>query len=95
MEQPTRRQKHILGNIDHGVNVGRTIFSVLQPYIEQLGQNNINKHAIKSLSYYDDIKIRVVETHDKAENIYNDITDKLKRKNIIIYFFKNNNYYII
>ena len=78
--------KNILGNIDHGVNAGRTMFGVLQPYIEQLGQHNINKNAIKALSYYDDIKNRVVDTHDKAENTYNDITDCLKRKNIIDVF---------
>jgi pyrimidine operon attenuation protein/uracil phosphoribosyltransferase len=75
--------KNILGNIDHGINVGRTVFSVLQPYIEQLGQNHINKNAMKALTYYDDIKKRVVDTHDKAENSLNDITDKLKRKNIM------------
>ena len=76
--------KTILGNIDHGINVGRTVFSVLQPYIEQLGQNAINKNVMKGLTYYDDIKKRVVDTHDKAENSLNDITDKLKRKNIMI-----------
>jgi hypothetical protein len=48
--------KTILGNIDHGINVGRTVFSVLQPYIEQLGQNKKNKNVIKGLTYYDDIK---------------------------------------
>ena len=42
--------KHILGNIDHGINVGRTVFSVLQPYIEQLGQNHINRHCYESVN---------------------------------------------
>ena len=27
--------KNSLGTIDHGVNIGNTIFSVLHPYIEQ------------------------------------------------------------
>jgi hypothetical protein len=75
--------KHVLGHIDNGINMGRTVFSVLQPYIEQLGQNNINKNTMKALSYYDDIKKRVVDTHDKAENALQDIGDKLKRKNIM------------
>ena len=39
---------------------------------------------MKALTYYDDIKKRVVDTHDKAENALNDIGDKLKRKNIMI-----------
>ena len=83
MEQPTHTQKIFYGNIDHGIHVGRTVFSVLQPYIEQLGQNNINKNVMKGLTYYDDIKNRVIDTHDKAENTLNDITDKLKRKSLI------------
>ena len=75
--------KNILGNIDHGINIGRTVFSVLHPYIEQLGQNHINKNTMKALTYYDDIKKRVIDTHDKAENTYNDISDKLRGKNIL------------
>ena len=58
-------------------------FSVLHPYIEHLGQNHINKNVMKGLTYYDDIKKRVIDTHDKAENSLNDINDKLKRKSLI------------
>ena len=71
--------KTIFGTTDHGVNIGKTIFSVLHPYIEQLEQNHINKNVMKGLTHYDDIKKRVVDTHGKAENSLNDITDKLKR----------------
>ena len=76
--------KNILGHLDNGINVGRTIFSVLQPYIEELGQNHINKHAMKALTHYDDIKKRVVDTHDKAENAIKDISQKLHAKHIIV-----------
>ena len=79
-----KKKKKNLGNIDHGINMGRTIFSVLQPYIENIGQNNINKNTMKALSYYDDIKKRVVDTHDNVETSLNDIASKLKRKNINI-----------
>ena len=76
--------KICLGHIDNGINVGRTIFSVIQPYLEEYGQNNLNKHAMKALTQYYDIKKRVVDTHDKVETGLNDITVKLKRKNIIV-----------
>ena len=76
--------KNILGHIDNGISVGRTIFSVLQPYIEHYGQGHINKHAMKALTHYDDIKKRVVDTHDKVESGLNDITDKLKREKILV-----------
>jgi hypothetical protein len=72
--------KNILGHVDNGINVGRTIFSVLQPYIEQYGQGHINKNTMKALTHYDDIKKRVVDTHDKIENNLNDITGKLRQK---------------
>jgi len=39
---------------------------------------------MKALTHYDDIKKRVVDTHDKVETDLNDITDKLKRKNILV-----------
>ena len=50
------RTKNVLGHIDNGINMGRTIFSVLQPYIEQLGQSNINGNTVNALTYYDDIR---------------------------------------
>jgi hypothetical protein len=49
-----------------------------------MGQSHINKNTMKALSYYDDIKKRVVDTHDNVETGLNDITTKLKRKNINI-----------
>ena len=76
--------KNILGHIDNGISVGRTILGVLQPYIEHYGQGHINKPAIKALTHYDDIKKRVVDTHDIAENHLNDIAGKFKAKNIMI-----------
>jgi hypothetical protein len=76
--------KNVLGHIDNGINVGRTIFSVIQPYLKQYGQNDLNSHVMKALTQYDDIKKRVVDTHDKVERGLNDITDKLKRKNILV-----------
>ena len=75
--------KNILGHIDNGINVGRTILGVLQPYIEQYGQGHIDKHAMKALTHYDDIKKRVVDTHDKAENAIKDISHKLHAKNVM------------
>ena len=49
---------------------------------------------MKGLTYYDDIKKRVVDTHDKAENSLNEITDKLKRKNISMISYLYYNIYI-
>ena len=39
---------------------------------------------MKALTHYDDIKKRVVDTHDNVENHLNDITNKLKHENIIV-----------
>ena len=45
-----------------------------------MGQGKINKNTMKALSYYDDIKKRVVDTHENVETSLNDIAGKLKRK---------------
>ena len=73
--------KYILGNIDHGMNIGKTIFSVIHPHLGNMGQSHINKNTMKALSYYDDIKHSVVDTHDNVQTGLNDIAGKLKRKN--------------
>ena len=78
----TTIRKNILGHIDNGINVGRTILGVLQPYIEQYGQSHVNKHAVKALTHYDDIRKKVIDTHDKAENAIKDISHKLREKHI-------------
>ena len=39
---------------------------------------------MKALTQYDDITKRVVDTHDKVGTGLNDVTDKLKRRNIIV-----------
>ena len=76
--------KNVLGHIYNGISIGRTILGAIQPVLEQYGQKHINKHAMKALTHYDDIKKRVVDTHDNVENHLNDITRKLKTKNIIV-----------
>ena len=45
---------------------------------------------MKALSYYDDIKKRVIATHDNVETGLNDIAGKLKRKNKYLDYFKFN-----
>jgi hypothetical protein len=72
--------KNVLGHIDNGISVGRTILGAIRPLLEQYGQKHINKHAMKALTHYDDIKKRVVDTHDNVENHINDISHKLKGK---------------
>ena len=43
-----------------------------------------NTHVIKALSGYDDIRSKVMDTHENAQNHYNSIIGDLKKKNIDI-----------
>ena len=76
--------KNLIQNVDHGIRTGKTVYSVLAPYIEQYGGSHINKHAVKAIGKYENIRHRVMEGHDKANNEIYNITNKLSKHNINI-----------
>jgi hypothetical protein len=72
--------KHVLGAIDHGVRIAKTVYGAISPYIDELGGGGIHKHAIKAIGDYENIRNKVMDTHDKGEKIYSDINKKLSKK---------------
>ena len=74
--------KKFLNNVDHGIRTAKTIYGVLAPYIDQYGGSHINKHAVKAIGHYEDIRHKVMEGHDKASNEIYDIKNKLSKHNI-------------
>ena len=77
-----------LGDIDSGVGTAKQIYSIAQPLISSLmNQKDFEKgntHVIKALSGYEDIRNTVMDTHETAQNHYNNIIGDLKKKNIDI-----------
>ena len=74
--------KNFLNNVDHGIRTAKTVYGVLAPYIEQYAGSHINKHAVKAIGHYEDIRNKVMDTHDKAHNEIYDIKNKLSKHNI-------------
>ncbi len=62
--------KNVLGHLDHGVAVAKKVYSVLQPVIESLGGNGSHKHVMKALGGYENIRDKVIDTHENAMNTY-------------------------
>ena len=74
--------KNVLHNVDHGIRTAKTVYSVLAPYIEQYGGSHVNKHAVKAIGHYEDIRHKVMEGHGKASNEIHDIKNRLSKHNI-------------
>ena len=74
--------KNFLNNVDHGIRTAKTVYGVLAPYIEQYAGSHINKHVVKHIGNYENIRHQVMEGHDKAHNEIHDIKNKLSKHNI-------------
>ena len=60
---------------------------IIEPALQQIAPEttgHTNRHLNKIDSNYNHIKNKVLESHDKAEHHINDISGKLKSKNIHI-----------
>ena len=79
--------KRFLGHLDKAYRTGKEIYNIVQPAMKQLAPEatgNVNRHLNKLDSNYSRIRDKVVDTHSKAQHHYNDISGKLKSKNIHI-----------
>ena len=80
--------KGLLGDIDSGVRTAKELYSIAQPLISSLmSQKDFQKgntHVIKALNGYEDIRSKVMDTHENTQNHYNSIIGDLKKKNIDI-----------
>ena len=76
-----------LGHLDNAYRTGKEIYNIVQPAMQHLAPEatgNVNKHLNKMDSNYSRIRDQVVDAHSKVEHHYNDISGKLKSKNIHI-----------
>ena len=74
--------KDFLGDIDSGVRTFKQVYGVLAPVLESYGVNT-NKHVMKALTGYDNIRGHVMEGHDRVMNDVNTIQkNNLQKKNV-------------
>jgi len=80
-----KQTKQIFGDIDTGIRAAKTIYSAAAPLISDLlgtDFDNVNKHIIKGLSGYEDIRSKVMESDEQLKNNYNTVLGNLQKQKI-------------
>jgi hypothetical protein len=78
--------RNFLGDVDHGVRTFKQIYGALAPVLESYGVNPANKHVMKALNGYDNIRNNVMENHDRVINDVNNIKNNLVKKKVNLNF---------
>ena len=61
--------KRIAHTIDHGVNIAKQAYSIVEPVIRHYaGNNNMHNNAMKAISGYESIRNKVVEGNHHIAN---------------------------
>ena len=73
--------KSFLTDLDHGMNVARKTYSVLSPFLDQLGASH--KPVTKALEGYDQLKSRAVDAHTRGEQAYQAVRTRVPELNFM------------
>ena len=73
------KAKHFLGHVDNGLRVAKNVYSAVAPAIEHYGGSHINKHVIKGIGGYEQLRNKVMDAHDSALQHVNQVTGNLKK----------------
>ena len=79
--------KRFLGHLDNAYRTGAEIYKIMEPALQKVAPETIghaNRHLNKLDNNYNNIKNKVLDAHGQAEHHINDISGKLKSKNIHI-----------
>lgn len=79
--------KAFLGRLDNVYRTGKEIYNIVSPALHHLAPNATSQatsHLNNFGSRYENIKQKVVHGHDTVSHHLNDISSKLKSKNIHI-----------
>ena len=77
--------KRFLGHLDNAYRTGSEIFKIIEPALKQVAPETTgqaNRHFNKLDNNYNNIKNKVLDAHSQAEHHINNISGKLKSKNI-------------
>lgn len=82
-----RTAKSFLGDVDSAFQAGKKIYSIIEPVLRDLAPNavkNVNKHVVKGIGEYENLRSQVMETHENAINNVNQVYGNLKKANLKI-----------
>ena len=77
---------NIAQSIDHGMRTAKEVYGIVQPHIEQMagsGQGPVQNKAMKIFSSYDNVRNRVMDSHQEVEHHVGSILDKMKKRILI------------
>ena len=78
--------KNVFSTVDNGFKIAKTVYGALAPYINEFaGGNAIHDQAMKTFKNYDEIKNKVLEKHNIAENAINDVRRGIREKHKLMY----------
>ena len=61
--------KRIAHHIDHGVNIAKQAYAIVEPVIRHVaGNNNLHHHAMKAIGGYENLRNQVVEANHHVAN---------------------------
>ena len=67
----------LLGNVDHGVRLFKTVYGALQPALEHYGGgSHINNNVMKVLNGYDNIRSKAMEAEGHLDNVKHTLAKK-------------------
>jgi hypothetical protein len=66
------------------MRVAKQVYSALAPAIEHYGGGHVNKHVIKGIGGYEQMRNKVMDAHDNALQHVNQVTGSLKKAKVNI-----------
>ena len=72
--------KNFLGDVDQGVRTFKHIYGAVAPILDSYGIKSDNKHIIKAISGYDNIRNSVMENHDRVVNDLHKVKNSLRSR---------------
>ena len=76
--------KNFLGNVDNAYRTAKKVYSIVAPHLEHYGGSNINKHVIKAIGGYENVRNKVKDAHDTVAHHVGKVSGDLKKANINI-----------
>ena len=76
--------KNFLGNVDNAYRTAKKVYSIVAPHLEHFGGGNINKHVIKAIGGYENVRNKVKDAHDTVAHHVGKVGGDLRKANINI-----------
>ena len=76
--------KNFLGNVDNAYRTAKKVYSIVAPHLEHFGGGNINKHVVKAIGGYENVRNKVKDAHDTVAHHVGKVSGDLKKANINI-----------